>query len=172
MKALRLPVHAFLFPYGFGRRSHTRLPYSCSPRRSRWACRTLIGPGSVVNRRLLFRRASRVDANGISQVPWRSIPCLCPAPRPRPSRQNLAVGGPDDAAPSSATLKASACKQYRGYHAASASAVYASRTTLPSPMQDSLPAGGLRLCREGVEPSGSLRKVSGSTFHSPSQGFA
>jgi len=28
-------------------------------------------------------------------------------------------------------------------------------------MQDSLPAGGLRLYREGVEPSGSLRKVSG-----------
>jgi hypothetical protein len=28
-------------------------------------------------------------------------------------------------------------------------------------MQDSLPADGLRLCREGVEPSGSLRKVSG-----------
>ena len=28
-------------------------------------------------------------------------------------------------------------------------------------MQGSLPAGGLRLCREGVEPSGSLRKVSG-----------
>ena len=44
---------------------------------------------------------------------------------------------------------------------ASASAVYASRATLPPPMQDSLPAGGLRLYREGVEPSGSLRKVSG-----------
>src|ERR1700709_2411488 len=44
---------------------------------------------------------------------------------------------------------------------ASASAVYASRAMLPSPMQDSLPAGGLRLYREGVEPSGSLRKVSG-----------
>src|ERR1700684_314376 len=28
-------------------------------------------------------------------------------------------------------------------------------------MQDSLPGGGLRLYREGVEPSGSLRKVSG-----------
>src|SRR5229473_7749767 len=28
-------------------------------------------------------------------------------------------------------------------------------------MQDSLPAGGLRLYREGVEPAGSLRKVSG-----------
>jgi len=44
---------------------------------------------------------------------------------------------------------------------ASASAVYASRVALPPPMQDSLPAGGLRLYREGVEPSGSLRKVSG-----------
>ena len=33
--------------------------------------------------------------------------------------------------------------------------------TSPSPLQDSLPAGGLRLYREGVEPSGPLRKVSG-----------
>jgi hypothetical protein len=40
-------------------------------------------------------------------------------------------------------------------------AVYASRATSPSPLQDSLPAGRLRLCREGVEPSGSQRKVSG-----------
>ena len=39
-------------------------------------------------------------------------------------------------------------------------AAYASRTTLPPPMQGSLPAGGLRLYREGIEPSGSLRKVS------------
>ena len=39
-------------------------------------------------------------------------------------------------------------------------AAYASRTTLPPPMQGSLPAGGLHLYREGVEPSGSLRKVS------------
>src|SRR5262245_32551509 len=39
-------------------------------------------------------------------------------------------------------------------------AAYASRTTLPPPMQGSLPVGGLRLYREGVEPSGSLRKVS------------
>ena len=44
---------------------------------------------------------------------------------------------------------------------ASVSAAYASRVTSPPPMQGSLPAGGLRLCREGVEPSGPLRKVSG-----------
>ena len=36
-----------------------------------------------------------------------------------------------------------------------------SRAASPPPLQDSLPAGGLRLCREGVEPSGPLRKVSG-----------
>jgi hypothetical protein len=30
-----------------------------------------------------------------------------------------------------------------------------------APAQDWLPAAGLRLCREGVEPSRSLRKVSG-----------
>ena len=44
---------------------------------------------------------------------------------------------------------------FEACHRASVPAVYASRAMLPSPMQDSLPAGGLRLCREGVEPSGS-----------------
>ncbi len=33
-------------------------------------------------------------------------------------------------------------------------AAYASRAASPPPTQGSLPAGGLRLCREGVEPSG------------------
>ncbi len=45
-------------------------------------------------------------------------------------------------------------------HAASSPAVYASRRALPHAMQDSLPAGGLRLCRAGVEPAGPRRKVS------------
>ena len=36
-------------------------------------------------------------------------------------------------------------------------------------MQDSLPAGGLRLYREGVEPSGPLRKVSGHISVLPSR---
>ena len=44
---------------------------------------------------------------------------------------------------------------------ASSPAVYASRRALPHAMQDSLPAGGLRLCRAGVEPAESLREVSG-----------
>ena len=50
------------------------------------------------------------------------------------------------------------------------SAAYASRAASPPPMQGSLPAGGLRLCREGVEPSGSQRKVSGY-IHPPFQDF-
>ena len=32
-----------------------------------------------------------VEASGISQVSWRSIPCLCPVPRPRPNQQDLAL---------------------------------------------------------------------------------
>ena len=43
---------------------------------------------------------------------------------------------------------------------ASSPAVYASRRALPHAMQDSLPAGGLHLCRAGVEPAGQRRKVS------------
>src|SRR4029450_5932352 len=34
--------------------------------------------------------ASHVDVNGTSQVPRRSILCLCPALRPRPNRRSLA----------------------------------------------------------------------------------
>ena len=49
---------------------------------------------------------------------------------------------------------------FEAYRAASPPAVYASRQPLPAAVQDSLPAGGLRLCRAGVEPAGSRRKVS------------
>jgi len=49
-----------------------------------------------------------VGARGISQVSWRSIPSLCPAPRPRPSRQDLAANGHADTAPGRTKPKASA----------------------------------------------------------------
>ena len=61
---------------------------------------------------------------------------------------------------------------FEACHTASAHAVYASRTPLPTPMQDSLPADWLGLYREGFEPSGSLRKVSVVTSHPPPQGLA
>ena len=49
------------------------------------------GPEHLISRRPNTRHDAPVGACGISQDPWRSIPCLCPAPRPRPSRQDLAL---------------------------------------------------------------------------------
>jgi hypothetical protein len=51
---------------------------------------------------------SRVGVSGISQVPRRSVLCLCPAPRPRPNRRSLATGGFVGAASARMTAKASA----------------------------------------------------------------
>jgi len=66
------------------------------------------GLEQLISRRSLIRPVAPVDANGISQVPWRSVPCLCPAPGPRSSRRDLAFGGLVDAAPGFHKPKASA----------------------------------------------------------------
>jgi len=107
MRALRLPAHALSLPYWFGRGTHALLSHSCSPRRSRRTERSPPGLEQLVSRRSAFRLVAPVDASGISQVPWRSIPCLCPAPGPRSSRGNLAFGGLLDAAPGFHKPKAS-----------------------------------------------------------------
>ena len=65
------------------------------------------GLGRLVSRRP-YAGLFVVDASGISQVAWRSIPCLCPAPRPRPSRQVLTSSGLASAAPGSNKPKAPA----------------------------------------------------------------
>ena len=58
-----------------------------------------LGLEQLVSRRSLIGPVAPVDANGISQVPWRSVPCLCSAPGgPRSSRRDLACGGLVDAA--------------------------------------------------------------------------
>ena len=72
----------------------------------------------------------------------------------------LTDNGASGTAPTRLTMKASSIDDFEAYPAASSPAVYASRRALPHAMQDSLPAGGLRLCRAGVEPAGSRRKVS------------
>ena len=107
MRALRLPAHAFPRPYWFGRETHALLHHSCSPRRSRRTERSPPGLEHLVSRRSAFRLVAPVDASGISQVPWRSVPCLCPAPGPRSSRRDLASGGLLDAAPGFHKPKAS-----------------------------------------------------------------
>ena len=107
------------------------------------------------------RRVAYADACGISQVPWRSVLCLCPAPRPRPSRQDLALailsmlpsGHPGRRPQRVHNIEANTGPQHP------LSTLHERRRRLPC--KNLLPAGGLRLYREGVEPSGSLRKVSG-----------
>ena len=68
----------------------------------------LVRPGTLGQPAFRARRVAPVGACGISQVSWRPIPCLCPAPRPRPSRQNLAFSGLADTAPGLPKPKASA----------------------------------------------------------------
>ena len=113
MRALRLPARAFPLPYCVRSRDprHALLPRSCSPRRSRRAGRSPPGLEHLISRRSAFRLVAPVDASGISQVPWRSVPCLCPARGPRSSRRDLAVGGLVGAAPGFCKPKASAGKK-------------------------------------------------------------
>ena len=68
----------------------------------------LIRPGPLVQPVFPARHAAPVGARGISQVPWRPVPSLCPAPRPRPSRRDLAASGRADTAPGLTKPKASA----------------------------------------------------------------
>src|SRR6516164_6235866 len=122
--------------------------------------------GTFLARSLFTRRpnqpvCSHVDVNGISQVPRRSVPCLCLALRPRPNRQSLATHTVSSLLPPRfPRRRLQRLMNFGLNHAASAPAAYASRTMSPPSLQDSLPAGWLSLYREGVEPSGSLQKVS------------
>ena len=72
----------------------------------RW--RTVSRPGGLWSAGLPFSGGARVGARGISQVSWRSFPYLCPALRPRPDQQDLAIRGLADAAPRPNTPKAPA----------------------------------------------------------------
>src|SRR5215210_4051972 len=89
-KALRLPARAYPVPYGFGPGLLILLRPSCSPWRSWGGGEPPSGLGSLVSRSPLSGTPHE-DTHGISQVSWRSIPHLCPVPRPRPDRRDLAI---------------------------------------------------------------------------------
>ena len=86
----------------------------------------------------------------------------CLATHPMTSRRSRDPGRPvaprrdgaSGAAPGNATARASSLELSGLNSGALSSPVYASRPALPLAMQDSVPAGGLRLCRAGVEPAG------------------
>jgi len=102
---------------------------------------------------------SRVDARGISQVFRRSIPCLCSVPGPRSNRRALAIAVTSMLPPLSGRRR---LRRWliSGLPRSSAPAAIRFTLRVAAHVQGSLPAGRLSLCREGVEPSGSLRKVS------------
>jgi len=100
MRALRLPAHALSLLIG-SVAGPTRSSLIRARRGAPEDGEVAAGLEQLVSRRSAFRLVAPVDASGISQVPWRSVPCLCPAPGPRSSRGNLAFGGLRDAAPGS-----------------------------------------------------------------------
>jgi hypothetical protein len=59
---------------------------ACVPGRSEGAFQA----GVIVQPATRLPACSHVDVSGTSQVPRRSVPCLCLAPGPRPSRRYLA----------------------------------------------------------------------------------
>jgi len=116
--------------------------------------RPRLGPGSLFGRRSYLPAHIHVDVSGISQVPRRPILCLCPGPRPRPNRRSSPITVPSMLPLRPSQQRLQHCS-YRGYHGASAPAVYASRTVLPPP-HARLASGWLAgLYRVGVEPTGS-----------------
>jgi hypothetical protein len=107
--------------------------------------RPLVRPGSLLSRRPTCRHGTPWAWAGHHRFPGDPSCAFALLQDPGRSDRTWPSSGLADTAPGRTIPKASACTLYRGYHRALASAVYASRTTSPPPMQDSLPAGGLRL---------------------------
>src|SRR5437763_3809257 len=81
----RISGHLFASLPGSTRSSSVRVSQLALPEGRRAS-----GPGHLFNRRPNLPVCLHVDVSGTSQVPRRSIPCLCPALRPRPNRRSLA----------------------------------------------------------------------------------
>ena len=123
------------------------------------------GPGSLLDRRPEMPVCTHMDVYGISQVPRRSILCLCPVLRPRPNRRPLAYLTVSSMLPP-------LFQQRRLQRLMNFGALLRGFSTCclrfksdVATTHAKLASGWLaRLYREGVEPSGSLQKVSDHTL--------
>ena len=161
MKALRLPNRVSMVAYLF--RFHC--PRVTSWVRARRGAPETLEVGSRPG--LLFSRPPQSPGSSITWTrmgPLRSSgdPSRAFAPFQDPGRANVSSPVPDtlmlpllpiQRRPRRYLISGLTCSF-------STRSPYASGVALPPHPQGSLPAGGLRLCREGFEPSGSLRKVS------------
>jgi hypothetical protein len=119
------------------------------------------GPGSLFNQRPELPVCSHVDVSGTSQVPRRSILCLCPVLRPRPNRRSLAYLTVSSMLPP--LFRRRRLQRLMNFGALSRgfSTCCLRFKSDVATTHAKLASGRLaRLCREGVEPSGSLQKVS------------
>jgi hypothetical protein len=141
-------VHAILLASCFA---------TCAPGRSEGPS----GPGSLFNRRPDLPVRSHVDVNGTSQVPRRSILCLCPALRPRPNRRSLASLTVSSMLPPRFPRQELQRLMNFGALSRGFGTCCLRFKTGVATTPARLASGWLaRLYREGVEPSGSLQKVS------------
>ena len=141
-------VHAILLASCFA---------TCAPGRSEGTS----GPGPLFNRRPDLPVRSHVDVNGTSQVPRRSIPCLCPALRPRPNRRSLASLTVSSMLPPRFPRQELQRLMNFGALSRGFGTCCLRFKTGVATTPARLASGWLaRLYREGVEPSGSLQKVS------------
>src|SRR6516162_6450944 len=119
------------------------------------------GPGPLFNRRPKLPVRSHVDVNGTSQVPRRSILCLCPALRPRPNRRSLASLTVSSMLPPRFPRQGLQRLMNFGALSRGFGTCCLRFKTGVATTPARLASGWLaRLYREGVEPSGSLQKVS------------
>ena len=153
----RLSGHLFVSLPGSTRSSSVRVSQLALPE----GRRVLPGRGHLFNRRPDLPVCLHVDVNGTSQVPRRSILCLCPVLRPRPNRRSLAhLTVPSMLPPLFQQRRLQRLMNFgallRGF---STCCLRFKSDVATTPAK--LASGWLaRLYREGVEPSGSLQKVS------------
>src|SRR5215510_10084046 len=119
------------------------------------------GPGPLFNRRPDLPVRSHVDVSGTSQVPRRSILCLCPALRPRPNQRSLASLTVSSMLPPRFPRQELQRLMNFGALSRGFGTCCLRFKTGVATTPARLASGWLaRLYREGVEPSGSLQKVS------------
>jgi hypothetical protein len=123
------------------------------------------GPRSLFNRRPELPVCSHVDVSGTSQVPRRSILCLCPVLRPRPNRRSLAYLTVSSMLPPLFPRQGLQRLMNFGALSRGFSTCCLRFKNDVATIHAKLASGWLaRLYREGVEPSGSLQKVSDHTL--------
>src|SRR6516165_9867947 len=157
MRALRLPTHASPVTYLF-RFQGPRDSSSVRARRCQRSRAVEVPPQAKIIVQPVISNCRRTFTwTRVGPLRFPDDPSCASAPFQDPGRTDAPspIMVASSAAPAVEKAKAPACSQYRGYSAALAPAVYASRAVLPPP-HARLASGWLAsLCREGVEPSGS-----------------